>query len=110
MELRENRAEAADKISQYATSPEGEGVFRMPIEAAMALLASTSTADRQDYDGPMTRSQFNTSWMSLSAPPAVAAGAEAAPADDADAEPQTPPELADTPIGNADATEADLQE
>lgn len=72
VELRENRAEAFDKISQYATSPDGGGVYQIPIEVAMSQIANEATD--APIDAPITRTDFNLSWISLHPAPAVAAG------------------------------------
>ncbi|SRR5690606_22118567 len=94
-ELRENRAEAAARLSQYATSPDAEGTYRLPIEAAMALVASSDTTALPS-ETPVSRADFNLTGISLSPAPAVVApepGAETPGA-------ETPAEAAGAGEGN----------
>lgn len=75
LELADNRAEGLAKLNDYRTVDGGYGI---PIESAMAVIATAydSTAGAGQA---MTRQQFNTSWIDLSADDAVqvATGREA---------------------------------
>ncbi len=62
IEQRELRAEAENVFAHYSVSPEGEGRFRIPIDAAMQLV------DRASIGGEATlssRVDFNMAWLTL---------------------------------------------
>jgi hypothetical protein len=73
VEQRELRAEAENLLSQYAVNPEAAGRYRIPIGAAMQQTAR-AYGGRGDsaLAGPVSRADFNLTWISLSPPPAVA--------------------------------------
>ena len=75
IEQRELRAEAENLIGQYATSPDAAGRYRIPIEAAMRQTARRYEGGADSaFVGPVSRTDFNLTWIRLHPAPAVASG------------------------------------
>lgn len=62
VELNETRVEGLSLLTDYAVSPEGEGRYRIPIEAAMAQVAAADSVEASPYVTPI---DFNLSWIDL---------------------------------------------
>ena len=68
VEQRELRAEAQDAYAHYAVSPDAEGRYRIPINAAMEIVERNSTGG---IAAPASRTDFNLARLNLHAAPAT---------------------------------------
>ena len=81
-ELRESRAEALSLIGQYATNPSDSSRYLIPVEAAMERIVSQyglreGVAQEAAAD-PVSRTDFNLSWITVTPPAATERQAMAA--------------------------------
>ena len=68
VEQRELRAEAQDAYAHYALSPDAEGRYRIPINAAMEIVGRNATGG---IAAPASRTAFNLAWLNLYPAPAI---------------------------------------
>ena len=68
VEQRELRAEAQDAYAHYALSPDAEGRYRIPIDAAMKIVERGATGG---IAAPASRTAYNLAWLNLHPAPAI---------------------------------------
>ena len=68
VEQRELRADAQDAYAHYALSPDAEGRYRIPIDAAMEIVGRNATGS---IAAPASRTAFNLAWLNLYPAPAI---------------------------------------
>lgn len=107
VEQRELRAEAQDAYAHYSIIPNAEDRYRIPIDAAMTIVARSTTGGAAV---PESRAAYNLAWMSLHPAPAVYGGmpGEALP-NALDSTLATPSQIGPEPLEEPEASPEEAQ-